>query len=301
MKGLLFLFWLFVLLYVVTSFEISYGSSRNIYSRCTKLHLFFNGPSNQSSKKPPLPKPFSFEKDWIAEQLRNQEDFRLRFELAQQPSNERGGEEASVLVLDRADPTTDLTALVDMNVREYCRGAAVFPWDNLNLVGSFFDRLVLIRLIEWSIRMKLFATDDHFVYVAKFSNGSQEVYVGMIEVSLQPVLRERNPPPFPLSIGLKRWIASAYKTDLQGWITNLLVVPEFRGVGYSKLLVRASEVVAQLEWDCQSIHLHCDADPVAGSISRQLYRCMGYNELAEGRSCVSIDGVSLIYLSKDLP
>lgn len=284
-----------------TGFQISYGSSRSHPSRCTQLHLFFNGPSINQSSKPPRPKKSSFDKEWMKEQLRNQTtDFRLVFELSQQSNSPRGDSESTFLVLERANSQRDLRALVDMNVREYCRGPAVLPWDNLQLIGRFFDRLIITRLIQLSIRMKLSATEDSFVYVAKFGNGFREDCVAMIEVSLQPVLRERNPPPFPLPLSMKKLIASAYDTELQGWITNLLVVPEFRGVGYSKLLVAASEAVAELLWNCQSVHLHCDADPISGSIPRQLYRSMGYNELADGRSSVSIDGASLIYLSKCL-
>jgi GNAT superfamily N-acetyltransferase len=270
-----------------------------------------------------------FDTDFVDRQLRDRPGYRLTFELSsplpdgQPQADGPPSPPNAVLVLDRATAQNadDLRAIVEMNIREYGRGPAVLPLDNPKLLSRFVSRLLLITLIEWSMRCKLLRTADHVIYVAKFidptrshrrldksnnnnnNNSSRNAdyqYVGMIEVSLQPVLRQRNPPPFPIPLSVKRWIAQAHGVPIQGWISNLLVVPECRGAGYSKLLVRAAEAVAQREWGCDSIHLHCDADPVGGSIARELYATLGYEVLPNQQSYVSIDGVSLLYLSKSM-
>jgi Acetyltransferase (GNAT) family len=292
----------------------------------TKRHLFFQSGAGPAAKRrrrrpPLLPTPSSFDADGIKDQLRDQPGYRLRFELSSAedgtppggppPQHARPVPLPPVLVLDRANVqhAGDLRAIVAMNIREYGRGPAVLPWDNPKLWGRYAARQALVNLIEWSMRCKLLSTDDHLIYVAKLyttttdsrddSRNIVDCYVGMIEVSLQPVLPQRNPPPFPIPLPVKRWIASAHGVPMQGWISNLLVVPEYRGAGYSKLLVRAGEAVAQREWDCHSIHLHCDADPgKGGTIARQLYATLGYQTLPNNQSQVSIDGVPLLYLSK---
>jgi GNAT superfamily N-acetyltransferase len=291
----------------------------------TKRHLFFQSGAGVPAAKPrrrrprpPLPTPSSFDADGIKEQLRDQPGYRLRFELSSAEDGDTppagGPPQQQLLVLHRANvqQASDLRAIVAMNIREYGRGPAVLPWDNPKLLGRYITRQVLVNLIEWSMRCKLLSTDDHLIYVAKLytttttdsRDDSQNVvdcYVGMIEVSLQPVLPQRNPPPFPIPLPVKRWIASAHNVPMQGWISNLLVVPEYRGAGYSKLLVRAGEAVAQREWDCHSIHLHCDADPgKGGTIARQLYATLGYQTLPNNQSQVIIDGVPLLYLSKHM-
>jgi GNAT superfamily N-acetyltransferase len=121
--------------------------------------------------------------------------------------------------------------------------------------------------------------------------------------------------------------------SLQGWITNLLVAPEHRARGYSKWLVTACEVVATQQqqeqhparnWNCTSIHLHCDAHPRDGRVAQNLYRSMGYRELqqpppqsrkqkqelftwannsaatTQSSSVFVIDDVPLLYLYKNL-
>jgi len=116
---------------------------------------------------------------------------------------------------------------------------------------------------------------------------------------------------------------------MQGWITNLLVKPEYRGRGLAKLLLAAAEgVVKSPAWRQEgqapgkneranrlSIHLHCDASSVSGRIPQALYKSVGYEETFVMRSCtdeefswmgpealsssvVMIEGVPLLYLRK---
>ena len=74
-------------------------------------------------------------------------------------------------------------------------------------------------------------------------------------------------------------------------------------------------------WQCQSIHLHADADSVNGEIPQRLYINLGYEMLPDGKQDISwmgngggvegpatslsssvfvIEGVPLLYLQKQL-
>jgi GNAT superfamily N-acetyltransferase len=215
----------------------------------------------------------------------------------------------------------DLNAVVEMCVREYGSGPMDFPLWNLLLLGAWLDRQYLRWLVETSSRVKLLLCDiadkdsvaeDHAILVAALNDDSNvsRIIVGMIEISLQPVVPQRTPPPFPVPLAMKRAVAllSTDVKELVGWITNLLIPPPHRGQGYSKALVVACETVA-MSWRCSSIHLHCDADPNTGHIPQQLYRRLGYHspslssfDLLQKRRpyIVEIEGVPLLYLRKTL-
>jgi GNAT superfamily N-acetyltransferase len=108
------------------------------------------------------------------------------------------------------------------------------------------------------------------------SHPLEENIVGMVEISLQPIEYDKNPPAFPVP----RWIKEQYSRindlgPLEGWVTNLLVPPTARGRGYSKILMWATEGIAK-KWNCHSIYLHADADIRSGRIPQRLYEGLGY-------------------------
>jgi GNAT superfamily N-acetyltransferase len=151
--------------------------------------------------------------------------------------------------------------------------------------------------------------------------------IGAIEISRQPVFPDRLPLVFPIPIWAKQDFCCLFRLDRppQGWITNLLVSPEYRGRGISKALVLAAEGLAR-QWapdGVTSIHLHCDADPVSGRIPQALYTSLGYTRQSTTKrasvsppppsfpffsrtqpqplpSVYTIDGVPLLYLQKEL-
>ena len=115
---------------------------------------------------------------------------------------------------------------------------------------------------------------------------------------------------------LKRAYCNLTGKSLQGWITNLLVIPDYRGRGLSKLLVAACEGLA-LQWRCNSMHVHCDADETGGRVPQRLYERMNYRTLRTNEhhdddqlswmngamtsnSVFVVEGVPLLYLRKDL-
>jgi ribosomal protein S18 acetylase RimI-like enzyme len=109
-----------------------------------------------------------------------------------------------------------------------------------------------------------------------------ERVVGMVELSLQPPEFDKNPPAFPIP----RWIKEGYSDaknlgPLQGWVTNLLIAPTCRGIGYSKILMRATEGIAR-GWGCKYIYLHADADIRSGRVPQRLYESLGYEVVSGG-------------------
>lgn len=229
-----------------------------------------------------------------------------------------GGGSSSDHLIVRLVEWSDIPALTDMCVQEYSSKPSTLE--------KLVDRWSLACLVAISTALKIvmntaplkkiqnppvlngITIDDHAVIVLTKStqlqqcgdDNNRDIYelIGMIEVSRQPVLPDRIPPPWPLPLWLKqlycRWNATtkangerndsvdnSYMIDLQGWITNLLVAPRYRGRGYSKLLVSACEGVAKSPlWKCRSIHLHCDADPVHGKVAQRLYEGLGYQPAA---------------------
>ena len=151
--------------------------------------------------------------------------------------------------------------------------------------------------------------NDHAVLVGCIDDR----VVSMVEVSQQPVVPQRNPPVYPLPLAWKRQLyrygPQQQEQPLQGWLCNLLVVPEYRGQGLSKVLVAACEGVARHYWQCQYMYLHCDADTRGdGRVPQQLYEQRQYLPAASAIAStaqqqdglVVVDGVPLLYLRKDL-
>ena len=209
----------------------------------------------------------------------------------------------------------DLERISDMCYQEYSTGPATFfnfPWQTPAKIEDWLERLMLRPLVDLTMRLKLHdndIADDYAVIVACFN----DTIAGMVEVNRQPVLPERNPPPYPIPLVLKQVYCQLAKLEPpQAWIANLLVAPEFRGRGLSKVLVAACECIARSSWNLQSIHLHCDADSASGGIPQKLYESMGYERIADpnpeyawlstmmSTSIYMIDGVPLLYLRKKL-
>jgi Acetyltransferase (GNAT) family len=235
----------------------------------------------------------------------------------------------------------DLESIVTMNLQEYGSGPAYFPITNPSLIVAWIDRLYLTWLIDFSCRMKLLnyyqktednqssmISDDHAILVGVLHNDNHKTpttIIGMIEVSLQVLNPLITPQAIPFPLSFKRALATITtpNTSLVGWITNLLIIPSYRGFGYSKLLVMAAEQVATTVWNCTSIHLHCDADVESGSVPQKLYTNLGYRSPPPPTTSLSkqsikpdrtttlpntwyppyqveIEGVQLLYLCKDL-
>lgn len=207
----------------------------------------------------------------------------------------------------------DIEQVVSICVNEYSTGQNVFPWEDPSKVSRWVDYVFLRALVEVSMKLKVVKSPwqlpaDHAVLLLELDDD----IAGMIEVSRQPVLPERNPPAIPFPLVLKRTLCRFSGIALEGWIANLLIVRRYRGQGLSKILVAATEGVAT-RWGCRSMHLHCDANSDRGRIPQRLYERLGYRSVlqtdetkmdrAEGMlfsNVVFIEGMALLYLRKDI-
>lgn len=234
-----------------------------------------------------------------------------------------------VTVSIRLLQTKDLSQIGGMCVAEY--GSNITSLDALlkkpseSSLVDYIDSLSLRALVDFTMRMKIHNNGDndgdsdksipadHAILVASCLESGD--IVGMVEVSRQPPLANRNPSPFPIPMVFKELFCRAVGVEkLQGWVANLLVQPQYRGKGYSKVLMATVEGVVR-RWDCQSIHLHADADNVSGMVPQRLYQTLGYEFGTDDKqqpdlawmgpatlssSVYVIDGVPLLYLQKQL-
>jgi GNAT superfamily N-acetyltransferase len=198
--------------------------------------------------------------------------------------------------------------------------AASSPWLAwMQHCQVWWEAFSLLLLIEGSMRLKLLQYHDELPrdYVILVLSTADDQIMGMVELSRQPASATRNPPAVPLPIWWKQALLLGHDhrpfqddetTTLQAWVSNLLIHPSFRRQGHGQLLMAAVEGVVR-RWNKEqtsmdpisSIHLHADADPVAGWAAQSLYRQLGYRPPASLPSgLVLIDGMALVYLRKQL-
>ena len=158
-----------------------------------------------------------------------------------------------------------------------------------------------------------------------------EQIVGIGEISWQPPNPNRNAPPFVLPYFIKQILAkfsSGAGIDGEvldaprGYISNVLVYKNRRGLGYGRVLMAALEGIAKT-WGCNDVRLHVDADEKSGKVAQTLYRKLGYAGVPDrgssktkskddqlgyewmGPSMASeglymVDGIPLLYMQKSL-
>ncbi|GKY92643.1 hypothetical protein MPSEU_000234400 [Mayamaea pseudoterrestris] len=234
-----------------------------------------------------------------------------------------GSEQPQQHLVLRLLQASDIQSVVELCSNEYGRRREMPCASQLSLpvVLDYLDDLTLRPLVEASLFVKVQhdqskkIPNDHVVLVLECSSYTEPALresqrakmseiIGMIEVSRQPVIPNRNPPAFPRPLWLKRLIGSYHSVTsptfnsqqtvsnhlkseqkmLQGWITNLLVSPHYRSRGCAKLLVTVCETIAKQHWTCSSMHLHCDAHPQRGQSSQALYvKSLNYQTLDQAK------------------
>lgn len=232
------------------------------------------------------------------------------------------GDETHRLILRFMTPD-DLTQLLPMCIDEFGTGPTTtlqeFPLLQPTQIPKWWDRFLLEPMVRWALLAKLQANHNHIDNLLKHnqervdvvqdpamlvlcrrgprrsifkhkdkptSDGKHKDFdtiVGMVELSLQPIEYDKNPPAFPVP----RWMKQLYSRvknlgHLEGWVTNVLVPPTARGLGYSKILMWATEGIAR-KWDCHYIYLHADADIQSGRIPQTLYERLGYTVVEGNR------------------
>jgi ribosomal protein S18 acetylase RimI-like enzyme len=189
----------------------------------------------------------------------------------------------------------DMKFVLPMCIAEFGSGPtariADFPWQDLRKVSDWWDQLYFEPSIALALRVKMNANlhqpmhdfEDSALLVLcrrQSKEDPTEIVVGMVELSLQPPEVNRNPPSYPVP----RWIKEEYcqltGQTAQGWVTNLLIDPDYRGLGYSKILMAATEGIARA-WGRDSIYLHADADIRGGRVPQALYEGLGYEVVTD--------------------
>lgn len=146
-------------------------------------------------------------------------------------------------------------------------------------------------------------------------NNGKETMIGMAEVSLQPPDPARTSPPFVLPTYVKNTLSKMGVWRVtKPYISNVLVTNDFRGMGYSKILMAACEGLAK-SWGYKECYLHVDADPKSGGAAQNLYKSIGYSPVIDetynkdfawlgidvvNRGLYIVDGVALLFLKKSL-
>jgi GNAT superfamily N-acetyltransferase len=242
----------------------------------------------------------------------------LKYEGKAPPENEPSSKRLVIRNIEK----NDLPVLIAMCVKEFGSTSEVidFPWKNLNMnsIQEWFDSVLFGPLIGMSLEMKIqrqgsTSEEPDYNIVCLEENGE---IVGIVELSIQPLDPERNPPPVPFPI----WYKEAYSTSKglpppNGFVTNLLIADQHRGKGYSKVMMKAVEGLAR-SWGCTSISLHVDADPTSGEIAQALYKSLGYEPVSSDATkdkfdwmgpefqlrsgLYMIEGVALLFLRKSL-
>ena len=188
----------------------------------------------------------------------------------------------------------DIQKVMPMCIEEFGQGPSMslldFPLNDLRKVSNWWDRVYFEPSVYLSLRSKInanlpsgSAAKDPSVMVlcrqSETSNTGEDI-IGMVEVSLQAPEADKNPPPFPFPLWYKEFYCRLTGSRLQGWVTNLLIDPRYRGNGYSKILMSATEGIAK-SWGCHYIYLHADADYRSGKTAQALYKRLGYEVVTD--------------------
>jgi|AntRauTorckE5430_2_1112549.scaffolds.fasta_scaffold10222_2 ribosomal protein S18 acetylase RimI-like enzyme len=157
--------------------------------------------------------------------------------------------------------------------------------------------------------------DHNVVCLYEVGEHENENMIGMAEVSLQPADPSRTSPPFVLPAKVKNAFCSfGLWSKPMPYISNVLVTNEYRGKGYSKILMACCEGLAK-SWGFEQVYLHVDADSRSGAPAQGLYRSLGYMPVIDNkynknfawmgidmvnRGLYIVDGVALLFLKKVL-
>lgn len=164
-----------------------------------------------------------------------------------------------------------------------------------NFVFAFIVQLGLDQRIQRRIQGENVVPDHNVLCITKKTiQGQEEEIIGISEVSLQPLNPNRTAPPFVLPFRIKKLLTSNIfsqsKQKLVPYVSNVMVKDTYRGLGYGKLLMYASEGIAKEFYSSSlnnkgggakgDIFLHVDAN-LSGKAAQNLYWGMGYEGFIE--------------------
>lgn len=220
---------------------------------------------------------------------------------------------------------SDLNAAVQLCLREYgsypvsksFNDNPISIWvkgkmnDFDNFLFSFVVLLGLGQRVERREQSNIDASipqDHNVICISEIDSEGNERMFGMAEISLQIPDPSKTSPPFVVPPALKKVLG--YQKP---YISNVLITNEYRGKGYSKLLMAACEGIA-IQWGFDEVYLHVDAS-TSGTAAQNLYISNGYRPVVNeqynqnfewmgiesiNRGLYIVDGVALLFLKKDL-
>ena len=297
-------------------------SARSNHRSDVTCRLFFratdsNRPNARALKKVVPP-------DWVLQQLKAP-DISIPFAF---PVD--GSKKPSSTLTVRCMTEHDFETIVPMCITEFGSGPtttlADFPWKDPTdkKLTDWWDRINFEPMVTSSLKSKIQGNrgrpllppfGDPTVLVLTRQETSQEnsppVVVGMVEISKQVPESTKNPPAFPIPLWCKQLYCQLTGIPLEGWVTNLLIGQDHRGLGYSKILMAATEGIAK-SWNMGSIYLHADADRSSGKVPQALYEGLGYQVVVSDNPQFEwmggdfnsrihiVEGVPLLFLRKRL-
>ena len=222
----------------------------------------------------------------------------------------------------------DLEDVLPLCIEEFGTGPSTrlvdFPLLEPANISDWWDRLYFEPMINLSLRAKMnanlaqpnsnFADPVVLVLCRPEKNSKGEKVVGMVELSLQAPEANKNPPAYPIPLWFKEIYCQLTNQRTEGWVTNMLIDPKCRGLGYSKILMAATEGVAK-SWGKDFIYLHADADIRSGRVAQKLYEGLGYEVVTDEDSQFAwmygngfnptssiriVEGVALLFYRKQL-
>jgi ribosomal protein S18 acetylase RimI-like enzyme len=244
----------------------------------------------------------------------------LPFEIS--ISDDDDEERTEELLTIRHMEPEDLNQVIKLCIDEFGSGPTAsltdFPWNQPQEIPDWWDRVYFEQFIRLALFAKMSENSRSNEKMSKdpailvLCRGKEKVeVVGLVEISLQPPEADRNPPTYPRPLEMKRLYSQIIGVELEGWVTNLLVDRKRRGLGYSKLLMAATEGIAR-SWGRKYIYLHADADSKSGRVPQALYENLGYAVVTKKdpkfawmpKSTLSsiqmVDGVALLFYRKRL-
>jgi len=159
-----------------------------------------------------------------------------------------------------------------------------------NFVFSFVVLLGLSQRVERRMKsddMSSLKQDHNVLLISEIKldqDGNENEFIfGMAEISLKAPEPVTTSPPFVIPTDLKLVLSSLQNKgvrSLQPYVSNVLITNEYRGKGYSKLLMGACHGLA-IKWGYTEVYLHVDADAKSGRAAQQLYRSLGYQPVID--------------------
>lgn len=311
--------------FMTSAFALPFAFSQRSNGQFPALNLFFDGGDKLVADSPTkVRNDFGIDKQTI-KALRNNHKIPHEFEY-KDPS---GSHKTIQIKQLEKDTVTDAVSLC---LKEY----GSYP-SNISTNASSLEKIIEERMVDFDNFFFTFIVllglgqrverreksdkdpncpqDHNVLCISEIDSNQNEYMFGMAEVSMQTPDPSRTSPPFVMPSYLKKVLASFYGSDSLPYISNVLITNEYRGKGFSKVLMAACEGVAK-SWGYDEAYLHVDADSSSGGRAQNLYNSLGYEPVvdetynekftwmgstpATNQGLYIVDGVALLFLKKKL-